>query len=89
MSVRMAIAKLSAFAAGGALIGGGAVHVAEQPARQTQYVKHVKGCANGGSGPGCHVQRRHIVRREAPHEVRRMRRIVTRTVRDVLQAGGR
>ena len=30
MSVRMALAKLSAFAAGGALIGGGAVHVADQ-----------------------------------------------------------
>ena len=79
MSVRMALAKLSAFAAGGALIGGGAVHVAEQPARQTQYVKHVKGCSNGGSGPNCRVQRRHIVRREAPRPVTRMRRIVTRS----------
>ena len=42
MSVRMAIAKLSAAVAGGALIGGGAVHVAEPPARNPQYVKHVK-----------------------------------------------
>ena len=42
MSVRMALAKLSAFAAGGAIIGGGAVHVAEAPASQVQYVKHAK-----------------------------------------------
>ena len=43
MSVRMALVKLSAFAAGGAIIGGGAVHVAEAPAQQVQYVKHAKG----------------------------------------------
>src|SRR5262245_55733321 len=42
MSVRTAIAKLSAAVAGGALIGGGGVHVAEPPARNPQYVKHVK-----------------------------------------------
>ena len=33
MSVRMALAKLRACACGGAVIGGGAVHVAEAPAR--------------------------------------------------------
>ena len=47
MSVRMALAKLSACAAGGALLGGGAVHVAEQPARQVQYVKQVKAAPKG------------------------------------------
>ena len=38
----MALAKLMAYAAGGAVIGGGAVHVAEAPAAQTQYVKRAK-----------------------------------------------
>ena len=33
MSVKMALAKLCACACGGAVIGGGAVHVAEQPRR--------------------------------------------------------
>jgi hypothetical protein len=84
MSVRMALAKLATFAAGGALLGGGAVHVAEQPARTVQYVKHAKRvCANGGSGPNCRIQqRRPAVRRvaTAPRQVKRARRIVKRTV---------
>ena len=43
MSVRMAIVKLSAVVAGGALIGGGAVHMAEKAATgKPQYVKHAK-----------------------------------------------
>jgi len=44
MSVRMALAKLSACAAGCAVVGGGAVHVAEAPAQETQYrkIKQVK-----------------------------------------------
>ena len=43
MSVRMAIVKLSAVVAGGALIGGGAVHMAEKAATgKAQYVKHAK-----------------------------------------------
>jgi len=88
MSVRMALAKLSAFAAGGALIGGGAVHVAEAPAAQTTYVKHAKVavCAGGdhnGSAPGCGrvVARRHIARmaHAEPRKVRRIRRVITRT----------
>ncbi len=52
MSVRMALAKLSAAAAGGALLGGGAVHVAEpQTADVTTYestkapVRYTKGPA--------------------------------------------
>jgi hypothetical protein len=39
MSVRMALAKLSACAAGCAIIGGGAVHVAEKQAAKTEYRK--------------------------------------------------
>src|SRR3569833_1229048 len=38
MSVRMAIAKLCACACGGALVGGGAVHVAE--GAQTRHYSH-------------------------------------------------
>jgi hypothetical protein len=42
-TVRTAILKLAALAAGGALIGGGAVHVAEKAAKgKPQYVKHAK-----------------------------------------------
>ncbi len=37
MSVRMAIAKLTAAAAGGAVVGGGAVHVAEPQSAQVSY----------------------------------------------------
>ena len=41
MSVRMAIGKLAAFVAAGALISGGAVHVAEkQKDGPTHYIKH-------------------------------------------------
>jgi len=42
MSVRMALAKVALFTAGGAVAGGGAVHMAEAPAAQTQYVKQAK-----------------------------------------------
>ena len=46
MSIRTALAKLSVAAAGGALVGGGAVHVAEKPSTsRPQYVKHVKAAA--------------------------------------------
>lgn len=47
MSVRMALAKLSAAAAGGALIGGGAVHVAEPPSVEAVSLK--SGTDNGKS----------------------------------------
>ena len=41
MSVRMAIVKLAALGAAGALIGGGAVHMAEKPKEGApHYVKH-------------------------------------------------
>ena len=47
MSVRMAIVKLSAVVAGGALIGGGAVHMAEKVAAgKAHYVKHAKAPAH-------------------------------------------
>lgn len=68
----MALAKLSACAAGGALIGGGAVHVAEAPATaRPQYAKQA---------PVQTKARRHIARPAAAPErkVRRIRRVVTR-----------
>ena len=74
MSVRMALAKLSAFAAGGALIGGGAVHVAETPAAKPQYVKHAKGDKR------VKTQRR-VVRR-AGRGVRRAEQTVESTMRE-------
>src|SRR3954465_4235392 len=42
MSVRMALAKLCACAAGGAVIGGSAVHVAENPRPRPAVVQHVR-----------------------------------------------
>jgi hypothetical protein len=43
MSVRVGIAKLAMVIAGGALVSGGAVHVAEKMAAgKPQYVKHAK-----------------------------------------------
>ena len=75
MSVRTAIVKLAATAAGGALLGGGAVHVAESPkTTNPQYVKHAK------VSP--------VAKRAAPHrahrvipqrQVKRIRRVITRT----------
>ena len=48
MSVKSALAKLSATAAGGALLAGGAVHVAEKPISDSpQYkTKSVKQAAS-------------------------------------------
>src|SRR3954464_4724845 len=40
MSVRMALAKLCACACGGALVGGGAVHVAEVSHARHVYARH-------------------------------------------------
>ena len=45
MSVRLALLKVTALAAGGAVVGGGAVHVAEAPAKNVQYVKQAKAAA--------------------------------------------
>ncbi len=43
MSVKAALAKLSATAAGGALLAGGAVHVAEKPVTDAPSYKSAKG----------------------------------------------
>ena len=42
MSVRMALAKLCACTCGGAVIGGGAMHVAENPPSRPALVRHAK-----------------------------------------------
>src|SRR5688500_8621708 len=42
MSVRMALAKRCACTCGGAIIGGGAVHVAENPPQRPSFVKRAK-----------------------------------------------
>ena len=76
MSVRMALAKLSPCAAGCALVGGGAVHGGETPAKQTQYVKHVKT-----------AKPRQVVRQaQAPRKVKRVRRVIKRTWSPTLTA---
>ena len=42
MSVRMALAKLCACTCGGAIIGGGAVHVADTPPAQVKQYRQTK-----------------------------------------------
>ena len=73
MSVRMALAKLAAAAAGGAMLGGGAVHVSEAPSKGE--IHHVKPVKVSRAKPAKRV----IARRAAPREVHRARRIVTTT----------
>ena len=74
MSVKSALAKLSATAAGGALLAGGAVHVAEKPVTdrpqyKTKMVKQAKpvprdrilaGSLRDGDGPSLVAQNRQI-----------------------------
>lgn len=71
MSVKMALAKLSAAAAGGTLLVGGAVHVAEPQAATTSYksIKSVK-----------QVKRPRVVKqkKKTPKVVKRIRRIIDR-----------
>ena len=43
MSVRMALTKLATTAAGGAMLAGGAVHVAERPITDAPSYKSIKG----------------------------------------------
>ncbi len=64
MSVRMALAKLTACAVGGAVIGGGAVHMVDHPQRPA-LVKQTK------------LKKKRIVHRDPP---RAPRRVVTRRV---------
>jgi hypothetical protein len=69
----MALAKLSACAAGCAIIGGGAVHVAETQRKSVEYrkVKMAK------TAKPRHPAKR-IVRKDPPREVKRARRIIPR-----------
>ncbi|HMP55969.1 MAG TPA: PEP-CTERM sorting domain-containing protein, partial [Novosphingobium sp.] len=72
----MAIAKLSAMAAGGALVGGGAVHVAEAPAAQVRYAKTAQ------AAPAKRVKEPRVTAQrvaQAPRQTKRIRRVVART----------
>ena len=74
MSVRMALAKLSAAAAGGALLGGGALHVAEPPATNAPSYKSVKGPASASPK---YIKQRPAKRvAEKPRKVKRARRVI-------------
>ena len=90
MSIRMVLAKLSVLAAGGVMIGGGAVHVAETQAAGTpQYVKHAK-VHTTARYVTVHTTRvahrvavahhRHLAARTVYHTPRHARRLVRRTV---------
>eukprot|EP01040_Poterioochromonas_malhamensis_P022257 gene22257-27028_t len=81
MSVRMALAKLAAVAAGGAILGGGAVHTAEAPSKaEIHHVKPIK----IKQVKQAHATR--IVRRAAPHATHHARRIVRTTITRSCQA---
>ena len=68
MSVRMALAKLAAVAAGGALVTGGAVHVAEPQTTQVEY-------KTKGAAPVKYVKER-PAKRVLPKKVKRIRRVI-------------
>ena len=68
MSVNMALAKLCACACGGAIVGGGAMHVAEQP--RAAHVKKVHKARKM-------VRVAKVYRKPAGRMVKRMRRVVT------------
>ncbi|MGN6499428.1 MAG: hypothetical protein ACTHKM_04695, partial [Tsuneonella sp.] len=72
MSVRMALAKLSATAAGTALLAGGAVHMAETQAANTTNIKSTK--------PVKYIKHKPVAHRHIPKKVHRQRRIVRRVV---------
>ena len=80
MSVRMALAKLCACTCGGAIIGGGAVHVAENPPARPAIVKQAKAKARGP----CPSRRATAARRPAHRAARRLRgaaqTVTTRTI---------
>src|SRR3990167_379600 len=69
MSVRMALAKLAAVAAGGALVGGGAVHVAEPQAEVVEY-KSAKPQALR------YVKEQPRAHRAIPKRTKRIRRVI-------------
>src|SRR3954462_5550238 len=62
MSVRMALAKLCACTVGGAVIGGGAVHVAENPPQRPALVRHAKAAPAPRQYARAKTVRRRIVR---------------------------
>ena len=91
MSVRMAIAKLSVAAAGGAIIGGGAVHVAEPQTSVVRYksgeddasgelidVKTQGGSSSSSSSGGGYGER-YVPERGHERAQRRVRRTIERT----------
>src|SRR3954454_15991713 len=69
MSVRMALAKLCACTCGGAVIGGGAVHVADNPPARPSVVSHY----------ASHARSRGSYVRYASAQGRLVRRVVRRT----------
>ena len=84
MSMKIALAKLSAAAAGTAVIAGGALHVAEEQVGTTDY-KSVK------DTPALrYVKEDRVVERQVPRTTLRKRQVVRRTVECVpeSQAGG-
>ncbi|MFN6934461.1 MAG: hypothetical protein ACK4NZ_04850, partial [Tsuneonella sp.] len=77
MSVKMALAKLSATAAGTALLVGGAAHVAETQAANPRQIKSVKSVK---AKPVNYVKHRTVAKRHIPKTVKRKRTIVRREV---------
>lgn len=69
MSVRMALAKLCACTCGGAIIGSGAMQIADVPAARAQSAKPCTPC--GGAKKV--VRKRHAAKKP----VKRIRRVVT------------
>src|ERR1043165_2004873 len=63
MSVRMALAKLCACTCGGAIIGGGAVHVAENPPARPSVVAHSASHVRSGAYVRYASAQRRLVRR--------------------------
>ena len=76
MSVRMALAKLSAVAAGGALAVGGAVHVAEAPATASPQYRSDGKYVKGGK---VQYVKETTAKRVVPRKVKRIRRVVEMT----------
>src|SRR3954463_12917282 len=63
MSVRMALAKLCACTCGGAIIGGGAVHVTEHPPARPSVVAHSASHVRSGGSYVRYASAGRLVRR--------------------------
>ena len=72
MSVKTALAKLAAAAAGGARLGGGAVHVAEPQSADVTTFKSTKAPVKYTKGPA----RRVVLKTPTPKKVKRIRRVI-------------